>query len=398
MVKHDEHPALVLGLGETGLGVVRALGRAGIPAFGVDHRRRIGFRSRHVTAQRCPHPVAEHDRFIAFLTAFARALDTAPPVLYVTSDAFLQGVTEEWDRLAPHVVILGPPPTVARQLLDKNRLYGCCLQHGVDVPRSVPAGPGGAGAGLESLAFPVFVKPAAADSRTFFAGAKGAVANDTDSARRIVTEATRQGGRVIVQEIVKGPDDECYKYCACIAKDGRPLLEFTLQKVRNYPAHFGVGSCCVSRAAPEVCDLGRRVFAAIGYRGVGSIEFKRDGRDGRWKLIEINARYWQQVALPTACGMNFPVVHYLEATGQAPQSESAFTPGVTWMSLDKDARSYLAYRREGTLTRRDWLTSLQGPRVISDFEWRDPWPVFGSPKRWRIAARWAALAAGVWAR
>ena len=41
---------------------------------------------------------------------------------------------------------------------------------------------------------------------------------------------------------------------------------------------------------PELVELGLRSFRAIGYRGVGSIEFKRDDRDGRLKMIELDLR------------------------------------------------------------------------------------------------------------
>ncbi len=391
-----EHPALVLGLAETGLGVVRGLGRSGVITFGLDHRARLGARSRHVTAQRCPHPESDEAGFVDALLAVARACRSAP-VLFITADVFLRAVARVWSQLVPHFRLLLPPPALVTTLIDKHHLYRCCLGHGIDVPRSVHvARDADPGALLETLAFPVFIKPStAATRRAAFRGpAKGVVAADPDQARRIASEVMARGGDVMIQEIVEGPDSQCYKYCACVAADGRPLLEFSLQKLRNYPAHFGVGCCCVSRSVPEVLALGRQIFEAIGYRGVGSIEFKRDARDGRLKLIEINARYWQQVALPTACGMNFPVTHYLEATGQAPEPLLTFREGVTWMNLELDAASCLEYQREGTLSWTEWRESLRGPTVTSDTEWTDPWPTLGSGRPWRIAGRWAAVLAG----
>ncbi len=390
------HPALVLGLSETGLGVVRALGRAGIAVYGFDHRQRIGARSRFVKARLCPDPRSDEAGFVDQLLTFALERQ-APPVLFVTSDVFLAAVATAWPQLERRFAMFGPPPGVVGRLLDKHRLYQCCLDHGIPVPRSVyAAGPEGIESAAAALTFPVFVKPSSAARRrgAFRGPAKGEVAADAGQLRRIVGEATGRGGDVIVQEIVAGPDRDCFKYCACVAFDGRPLVEFTLQKVRNYPAHFGVGSCCVSRLAPDVVALGRKVLGAIGYRGVGSIEFKRDGRDGQLKLIEINARYWQQVALATACGMNFPLLHYLEATGQAPESLTAFRPGVRWISLDIDAASCLQYRREGSLTWAEWRESLRGPRVISEVEWPDLWPALAGGRPWRSAARWARLLAG----
>jgi predicted ATP-grasp superfamily ATP-dependent carboligase len=389
------HPALVLGLSETGLGVVRALGRAGITVYGFDGRKRIGARSRFVKARRCPDPRFDEAGFVDQLLAFARE-HAAPPVLFIASDVFLAAVARAWQQLEPLFTMLGPPPDVVARLIDKHELYQCCLDHGIAVPRSVyAAGTEGLESTAAALSFPVFVKPSSAARRrgAFRGPAKGEVAADAGELRRIVGNVTGRGGDVIIQEIVEGPDAHCCKYCACIASDGRPLVEFTMQKLRNYPAHFGVGSCCVSRPDPDAAALGRRVLGVIGYRGVGSIEFKRDSRDGQLKLIEINARYWQQVALATACGMNFPLVHYLEATGQGPEPLTAFRPGVRWISLDIDAASCLQYRREGSLTWTAWRKSLRGPRVISEIEWPDLWPALGGARPWRTAGRWARLLA-----
>jgi predicted ATP-grasp superfamily ATP-dependent carboligase len=41
---------------------------------------------------------------------------------------------------------------------------------------------------------------------------------------------------------------------------------------------------------PELLALGKAFFKKIGYRGVGSAEFKLDDRDGTLKLIELNPR------------------------------------------------------------------------------------------------------------
>ena len=47
---------------------------------------------------------------------------------------------------------------------------------------------------------------------------------------------------VIVQEIVKGPDTNHFKYCAYISSNGTILAEFTLRKIRQVPIRFGVGA------------------------------------------------------------------------------------------------------------------------------------------------------------
>ena len=387
------HPALVLGLGETGLAVVRALGRAGVRVLGLDRRRRIGFRSRYVSPRVCPDPRANPEGFLDALVSLARSC-SAPPVVFTTADPFLRPIARSWDELRRHCLLLAPPPAAVDRLLDKHRLHAWCVDAGIAVPRSVHVtSRHELDERLSSLRFPVFVKPSTAALRggAFQGPAKGMLARGHGELLQAIERGTNGGADVIVQEVVEGPDTNCMKYCALVAPDGDRLLEFMLQKLRNFPAHFGVGSCCVSRFEPEILALGRGILGKVGYRGVGSIEFKRDARDGLWKLIEVNARYWQQVALAEACGMNFPLIHYLAATGQPIPAPTGFAIGVKWLDPVMDLASCLAYRREGLLTWTGWRRSLQGPRVIAGAALDDPWPLLASEKPWKIAARSAAL-------
>lgn len=178
---------------------------------------------------------------------------------------------------------------------------------------------------------------------------------------------TNSGVKVIAQEIVEGPDTNHFKYCTYWSRDGVSLLAFTLKKIRQNPIRFGVGAAIESIRYPELASTGDRLFRAIGYRGVGSAEFKLDRGDGELKLIEINPRYWQQNALPSACGMNFPLMDYLECTGQHPQRIDDFATGVKWVNRYLDFDSFLEYRKEGELTFLRWRDSLRGQKIYSDY-------------------------------
>ncbi len=180
----------------------------------------------------------------------------------------------------------------------------------------------------------------------------------------------------IVQEIIPGPDTSHYKYCSYTSREGHTLLEFTLRKIRQYPIRFGVGAIVESIRYQELVNTGRRFFSSIGYRGVGSAEFKYDHRDGILKLIELNPRYWQQNSLPTACGMNFPLTNYLELTGHRPQAINDFTEGIKWINRYNDFNSFISYLKTGEITFRSWRRSLRGKKVYSDFAWDDPGPFF----------------------
>ncbi len=58
------------------------------------------------------------------------------------------------------------------------------------------------------------------------------------------------------------------------------------------------------------------LFTKIGYRGVGSAEFKLDPADGRLKFIELNPRYWMQNELAAFCGAIMALAQYLDLSGR----------------------------------------------------------------------------------
>ena len=106
---------------------------------------------------------------------------------------------------------------------------------------------------------------------------------------------------------------------------------------------------------------------SINYRGVGSAEFKLDSRDYKLKLIELNPRYWQQNALAEKCGMNFPLVNYLDLTGCEPKPMFDYIQGIKWINIHRDFDSFRDYKKRGELSLLKWLKSLNGPKMFSDF-------------------------------
>jgi predicted ATP-grasp superfamily ATP-dependent carboligase len=181
---------------------------------------------------------------------------------------------------------------------------------------------------------------------------------------------------IIVQEVILGADTNHLKYCSYTSPSGTILAEFALRKIRQNPIRFGVGSVVESMHDEELLIAGRRLLQNIGFHGVASIEFKRDERDGRLKLVEINPRYWQQNYLATACGVNFPLLNYFDLVNGSGEAITSFTPGIKWVNRYMDFDSFLKYRKEGSITFSSWRKSLKGKKVYADFTWDDPVPAF----------------------
>jgi len=363
-----DHPAVVLGLFETGLGVVRSLGRQGIRVRGFDHKKDIGFYSKYVEAGVCPHPTRDEPEFVNFLVRFSDS-EKHKPVLFVTSDEFLSTVSRHRDRLQKYFLFNLSAPQLLEAITDKYRQVQLAEKVGCAVPKTYfPENVSDAFEIADELRYPVFIKAREVNAwrHTVSGTIKGFAAHSLQEMMSTLRWLFSCGAKVVIQEMVLGPDSNHYKVCCYRSAKGEPLLGFVLRKLRQNPIRFGVGSLVESIQQPELLRIGTDLFKAIGYRGVGSVEFKKDERDGQFKLIEINPRYWQQNALAERCGMNFPLMDYLSVTGQNPTAIREYVAGVKWANIYMELDSFLSYRSENALTLRQWLASLRGKKVFSD--------------------------------
>jgi predicted ATP-grasp superfamily ATP-dependent carboligase len=130
----------------------------------------------------------------------------------------------------------------------------------------------------------------------------------------------------MLQEVVPGGDHELYTVGSYLDREGRPLGIFCGRKLRQTPRSRklvprGVGSCRHGEARwlPELVSDTMRLLRACDFRGVSQVEFKRDPRDGSFKLMEINPRLWMWHSLSAACGVNLAHIAYLDLTGRPPE-------------------------------------------------------------------------------
>lgn len=371
-------PAIVFGMFETGLGVARSLGQQGIPVIGIDFKSDIACYSRYVTPLICPHPIKESKSFVHWLTAIFTESGFKYPI-FISSDPFLQSISNNWDCLDSIFFANIPSTGLLDKISNKHEQFKLAKETGTDTPNTflILTEEDIRSLGLHELKYPLIIKGLDVNSwRQHVSGTiKGFEANNRDELVQVCHSIVKKAVPCIAQEIIQGDDRKHYKYCCYIDKDGAVAAEFTLQKIRQNPIHFGVGASVISIHNEQLLAEGRKLFTNLGYKGIGSAEFKYDVSDGKLKLIEINPRYWQQNYLTTACGINFAYIHYSDLMTHKKQIPNTFKAGVIWLNIYMDIVSYLGYKREGTLSLCQWIMSLKGKKVFSDFTWDDPLPI-----------------------
>ncbi len=370
--------AFVLNLYATGLAAARSLGRVGIPVIGLDFNPAMpGFKSRYCAAKLCPDPGRQPAELARFLLSERQQLDQ-PGVLIPAGDAFVLFLARHREQLRPHFHFILPADEVLEAMINKRKQYELAGRVGMPyAPTFYPETAEDVWRIKDRLDYPAFIKPYFGHLwRERFQGAadKGFKVHNADELLRRFDEIFPTGLQAMVQSIILGPNTNHYKVCAYLSQSGEVLALFTLRKIRQYPTEFGVGTLVESVEYPELAELGLRFFRDIGYRGIGSIEFKRDDRDGQLKLIELNPRLWLQNSQAADCGINFPLIEYLDLIGQPPPPQTKFKIGVKWWSARADFRAFRVYHKHGKLSLWDWARSCLGAKSFATFAWDDLGP------------------------
>lgn len=86
------------------------------------------------------------------------------------------------------------------------------------------------------------------------------------------------------------------------------LAQFSYRRIRSYPIAGGASTLRESWFDEKLLKQGRKLLDVLKWYGVASIEFRKDIRDGSYKLLEINPRLWACQALAVYSGVPFPLL------------------------------------------------------------------------------------------
>lgn len=327
-------PVVVLGGNLNGLGVVRSLAGAGMPIFVADK------------GHGCPAAWSRFARFISLPDVGGRELVKElinlscrigqRPVLILTADADVNTVSEFRKELEPFFRFSLPAPKMVRSLYDKVQFQLLAEREGLAVPRGVVLESPTDFPLLKTLTFPLAIKPA--DKAPLVSNKENdrpVRVENWDEAIVCAAKMMKRAGRLAVQEWIEGDDsDLLFSLFAC-SSEGELLAHFAGRKLVCIPPAVGITAICAP--APEMDEelmrLSRRFIERVGYKGLGSLEFKRDRHTGKLLIIEptVGRTDWQE-EIATLCGVNIPLAAYRAEAGIAAKELTKQTSRVMWRS------------------------------------------------------------------
>lgn len=364
--------ALILGGAHVSIALARSLGRQGIPVWLLANHPIARF-SRYVRRS-FPWPGGDHPEALPALLDIAARHDLRGWVLLPTGDQDMRMVAENHAALSAHFRMLTPDWETARWMFDKRLTYRRAAELGIDRPWTVVP------QGAEDLAaidcpFPVILKPAYRWGDDAFTLAKAWRANDREALLSLYKEAAALIGAeaVLLQECIEGAGDTQYSY-AGVWKDGVALAALVARRTRQHPIDFGRSSTFVeSIVQDEIEDAACRFLRSLNYSGVAEVEFKYDARERRYKLLDVNSRFWTWHGIGARAGTDFGHLAWRAALDMeiAPCSARA---GVAWLHGSRDLVAAWQEMRAGRLTLGRYLKGLAQPIVFANLALDDPMP------------------------
>ncbi|MGH2496075.1 MAG: ATP-grasp domain-containing protein [Ktedonobacteraceae bacterium] len=378
MTSQQQRPGVVvLGSDFKALGVVRSLGRRGIPSVVIDNLPRSAWFSRYVAKRLRWHGPMEGTAFLNFLLRTGKELHLERWMLFPLQDDAVELVARNSGELAKIYQLVTQDWSVIRWAHDKRLTYGMAKELGVPYPETWYPGSEDDLSKMQ-MTFPVIIKPAISIHFQHATRLKAITVNNQEEllAQYRLAAGIINPDEIMVQEIIPGYGQSQYSV-ATYCKEGQVVFSMTARRTRQYPIDYGLGSSFVEAIeVPELLEPAQRLLRHMGVTGMVEVEFKLDQRDQRYKLLDINVRPWGWHTLCIACGLDFPYIQYRDVLGQAPVHA---TPHYSyhWARLLTDIPAGIQEIRAGITKPVSYLRSYTGKTTFSVFDWRDPVPAAG---------------------
>ena len=352
--------ALVLEEGNysAALSAVRALGRLGHEVAVAAPFETPASSSRwcgRVLVSPAPRDAASYADFLARTVG-----EATYDIAFVCDDAIIEIVSRTRAALPRRPDFLLPPREslqIARNKVSAQR-FAAAL--GIPTPRTLPLESAEGLDAARGLGFPLVIKGDQGSGGTHVR-----YGTNPDEMRRAYDELTtaRHVGRPMAQEFIPGDG----YLTQVLYHHGQLVALCSHRKVRQFPVAGGVTAKGVTVDEPQLDAQAERIFSALEWHGPAKADFKRDRRDGLFKLMELDPRLTTTLEIAEAAGVNMIERCCLMAVGGRVEPRLEYRKGVAVRYLYRDLLCLAT--RPALLPRL--LADAIDPRVRSDFDWRD---------------------------
>lgn len=274
-----------------------------------------------------PDPLKERRNYAEAIAEIAIGEDV--DVIFPMTEQSVYCLGDARELLGGKAILACAPPEMMEAVSNKYVLFQLAERLGVAIPATIYV------TGVDDFfakslpisAFPVVVKPALSKimdgDRILSAGVM--YASSQEELSRLYETMPVLQHPSLIQELIMGEGAGLFT----LFDRDRHLALFSHRRLLEKPPSGGVSVLSESTALDEeMVDSAGKLLSEVGWEGIAMVEFKRDKRDGRAKLMEINGRFWGSLQLAVSSGMDFPALNLDYYLGRKPASLlSGFTAG-----------------------------------------------------------------------
>ena len=119
--KKHKTPAVVLGFNGTALGIIRELGRRGVPVIAVDSSKSLGWHSKYCSTYLSPDMESASEAFLKFLIDLSRIYPNA--VLFPSNDTGVLFIAKYYEKIEPHFLLTFQNPELIKCIVNKGPFF-----------------------------------------------------------------------------------------------------------------------------------------------------------------------------------------------------------------------------------------------------------------------------------
>jgi len=371
-------PVVVASVFQTGLNLMRDLEEKDLRVIGVDaDPSNQGFRSKYGISLLCPNPDKYPEAWLEYMIDLARAIGEKP-VLIAASDLFVAAIGQHALALRDHFIFSEAGCILQATLTTKEKQYALAREHGLPSPRSTYIQTSEELKEFSKEArFPVLLKPRShrewlnLPNNHPFQGKKTVSSNSAEELFNNYHSVQNYVPQAVLQEEIVGPDSAKYCYLSVYAQSGERLGACVVQELRAYPLLYGCATLVEPVVDEQIDLICNKFLQALGFIGLCEIELKRDVRDGRLLLIEVNPRFSGTGDCSRYTGVEVGYIHYLDLIGQTPAPVVPTKFNFRHIMLVADLTAFPIYLDQGQVTWVQWLKSLSGQIEYFDLDTND---------------------------
>tara|TARA_R110000850_G_scaffold264954_2_gene394290 strand:- start:7378 stop:8568 length:1191 start_codon:yes stop_codon:yes gene_type:complete len=289
----SEFPCVIITGADTPTGLTTARALRGLPVTvnGIfQNAEAPSIQSRHW--DRLLHLPGSSDEQLDTLIKMAEGEEfPGRPLLLFSQDGHVISAWARLEELDRYFTVPIPPQGEGEIMMDKTLFHQWALGNEVDVPKSEIV------TSLDDLiclavglSFPCILKPQVRTSAwdKVHKNQKFFLLNSEKDLHEFVrsSDPFRLSDCYILQEWIPGGDTEVFFVLFAFDESGVMLAECAGQKIWQWPPLTGSTAICRLIDEPQLMALARTIAMRLKMTGLGSIEFKRDPRTGKFLVTE----------------------------------------------------------------------------------------------------------------